>query len=206
MEDFRKTLQQFETNAKAEAQKLGAMFSEYRPDKRRELQAAERQKLTAKYSGQVRMFQGRIDARAKDVQGEIYTKKYPLLSSKSESERLRGAVEFNTGKLAEFKKYPLEEIRDAFSMGRFEYAHTLTERALAVQPKDERETTLFSQFKKMYDGIRESSGLKALEEEQRNLEKTRGLAERFKKQVELDFSVSPTSFEEYERVMTLIGA
>ena len=96
MEDFRKTLDTYRQNAKAEAEALDNAFREYAPQVRLEKQKSERKELSSRHSLNAKLFVGRIDKRLQEVSKEMTQKKFPLLTSVLESERLRGTIDYNS--------------------------------------------------------------------------------------------------------------
>ena len=208
MEDFRKTLDTYRQNAKAEAEALDNAFREYAPQVRLEKQKSERKELSSRHSLNAKLFVGRIDKRLQEVSKEMTQKKFPLLTSVLESERLRGTIDYNSATQIR-ERYPSGLLRKALEMNRNDFASALVERLEwedEPQENDVLERAKFLQFKKTADWYKEQSGISALEKERMELEKVRKLTLEYQKQAEADFAFNPKTYQEYSELMAKIRA
>ena len=208
MEDFRKTLDTYRQNAKAEAEALDNAFREYAPQVRLEKQKSERKELSSRHSLNAKLFVGRIDKRLQEVSKEMTQKKFPLLTSVLESERLRGTIDYNSATQIR-ERYPSGLLRKALEMNRNDLASALVERLEwedEPQENDVLERAKFLQFKKTADWYKEQSGISALEKERMELEKVRKLTLEYQKQAEADFAFNPKTYQEYSELMAKIRA
>src|SRR3990167_4265618 len=208
MEDFRKTLDTYRQNAKAEAEALDNAFREYAPQVRLEKQKSERKELSSRHSLNAKLFLGRIDKRLQEVSKDLTQKKFPLLTSVLESERLRGTIEYNSATQIR-ERYPSGLLRKALEMNRNDLASALVERLEwedEPQENDVVQRAKFLQFKKTADWYKEQSGISALEKERTELEKVRKLTLEYQKQAEADFAFNPKTYQEYSELMAKIRA
>ena len=208
MEDFRKTLDTYRQNAKAEAEALDNAFREYAPQVRLEKQKSERKELSSRHSLNAKLFVGRIDKRLQEVSKEMTQKKFPLLTSVLESERLRGTIDYNSATQIR-ERYPSGLLRKALEMNRNDLASALVERLEwedEPQENDVVQRAKFLQFKKTADWYKEQSGISALEKERTELEKVRKLTLEYQKQAEADFAFNPKTYQEYSELMAKIRA
>ena len=205
MNEFEKTIIQYEEQAKADARSIRGMFLHYKQETMEAMQKAERLKLSKKHADNGRWLKDKIDERARAVERQIREKKYPLATSVSESEKLRGSLDYNTAMTVPLAKTPLAVWREAVDLNRNDLAFTLGTRMLDVKPTNEDEARSLGTFQHEFKTWLEKQGITGLESEQKELASVRKRVDLFIKQAEYDLAFDYDSVQEYARILNAIG-
>lgn len=206
MHDLEKIVIQYEEQAKADAKNLKGMFQNYNQENMIAMQKAERLKLSKKYADNGRWVIDKIDTRAQAIEKQIAQKKYPLVMSMLESERLRGSIDYSTGMNLSLSKIPVQEWRDAVATNRTDLAYVLGTRAINMKVSTPDQAEELARFGAEFNKWVESLGVPALETERKELASARKRAEFFVKQAEYDFQFDINTMEGFTKLLNTIRA
>ncbi len=205
-EDYRKTLSDYETQAALDGETLLHAYAQYNPQERKKLQAAAREQLIAVRGANALAFIDRMKTDSKKLEMQIFAKRFPLLNSNVEAERLRGELAVNTALLAQ-EKFPTSTLRGAYELGRIDFASALEERVKGMEASTAEETAAKIGFDAISRKNHDALGITEIQKQHADLQKVIRDTGFFKKKIEANFSVmQPKTWQEHEALMNKIGA
>ncbi len=206
MEDYRQTLNGYQEEAQKDGEALLKAYSQYKPLEQKRLQDAAREQLIARHGANAQLFIDRLKGESKQLETKIFAKRFPLLASNVEAERLRGELAVNTALLSQ-EKFPTDTLRVAYELGRIDFASALEDRFKGIEGATTEEIAAKIGFDAISKKNHDSLGITEIQKQHADLQKIIGKTDVLKKKIEANFSVmQPKTWQEHEALMTKIGA